>query len=493
MTNISLASPELFRLVHFDLKGAPPKISFLKQLFHVITSAGANGVILEYEDMFPYNGESLESIALPYAYGAHEIHDLLQVALDNNLTVIPLVQTIGHMEFVLKHKKFAHLREITRYPNTLCPSRPESISLVFEMISQILNLHQNAPVLHLGADEVWHLGVCETCSLYMKRNNWTKVDLFLSYITLLARKIKSEYPRITLVMWDDMLRSSQPHDINKFELGQLVEPMVWHYLTIDEFKIGPEVWEKYSNIFKQVWVASAYKGASDIAQMVTPTRYHIANQQAWIQTLNTETNIFFKRGNYLRGIALTGWQRYDHFTVLCELLPLAIPSLVACLFTILEGSFNADTHLKVSNFLGFMEPIALDAYPRPTPLPSKMPRFPGANVFIHVNCLANLLSEYHQLLQHPSFKGAFSKYQIQRGWTNPLHIDQFLPKAKCLLSNLEGLNMQLRNAMDEYYYSDTITEWLEVNLAPHLKQLAKIVKNGEEQLVIHESRINMPF
>lgn len=60
------------RLVHLDLKGAPPKLSFLKQLLPVLRALGATGLLIEYEDMFPYSG-ALQPLAAHNAYKEAEL------------------------------------------------------------------------------------------------------------------------------------------------------------------------------------------------------------------------------------------------------------------------------------------------------------------------------------------------------------------------------------------------------------------------------------
>ena len=78
-----------YRVVHLDLKGAPPSISYLKEIFPLIAKAGANALLVEYEDMFPYWGSIVNASALN-AYTVNQIQELLNVAKTHQLEVIPL-------------------------------------------------------------------------------------------------------------------------------------------------------------------------------------------------------------------------------------------------------------------------------------------------------------------------------------------------------------------------------------------------------------------
>ena len=123
------------RIVHLDLKGAMPKLSYLKAVFPMIKDAGATAVMIEYEDMFPYWGP-LKNISAKNALTAADVQNILTMAEQNDLLVVPLVQTFGHLEFVLKLDEFKHLREVPIYPQSICPTNEESWKLVSTMIDQ---------------------------------------------------------------------------------------------------------------------------------------------------------------------------------------------------------------------------------------------------------------------------------------------------------------------------------------------------------------------
>lgn len=46
-------------------------------------------------------------------------------------------------------------------------------------------------------------------------------------------------------------------------------------------------------------------------------KMHLDNNIAWLKALDEQESSFKE----IRGLVITGWQRYDHLATLCELLP----------------------------------------------------------------------------------------------------------------------------------------------------------------------------
>ena len=97
------------KFIHLDLKGAPPKFEYLLEFAETSKKLGATGLLVEYEDMFPWSAD-LKILARKDAYTAEQLKQFLEKASTLKLEVVPLVQTFGHMEFVLKHDKYKDLR-----------------------------------------------------------------------------------------------------------------------------------------------------------------------------------------------------------------------------------------------------------------------------------------------------------------------------------------------------------------------------------------------
>ncbi|XP_014672485.1 PREDICTED: hexosaminidase D-like isoform X2 [Priapulus caudatus] len=461
------------RLVHLDLKGAPPKISYYEQLFPLLREFGATGLLVEWEDVFPYWGD-LQLLAAPHAYSNVEVAKMLQLAEDNKLEVIPLVQTFGHFEFVLKHDKFRPLREVESYPNALCPSRTESLNVVKAMISQLLQLHPNSKFVHIGADEVWHLGKCSKCQERMQSESKTKEHLFLDHVKSVANYTLGKHPSVKVIMWDDMFRSMDIDLIRESRLESLVEPMIWHYLP--EFRISLDLLDKYSSIFPSIWAASSFKGATGPRQVITSINHHLYNHRSWIKFLIGGKRL--SKFKTFRGYAITGWQRYDHYATLCELLPEAIPSLFVCLQTLKNGEFTDQMHSSISRKLGFSEPVELEVYPRPKPVPKAL-SFPGQEIYRGCMMLANYKVNLQRLLEHDIYQGWFGEWQMGHNFTNPLWVEELLSgHINSLRGNFISLRDQMQVALVQVYDESTVEEWLETHLLPDFRKVEKMAETA---------------
>ncbi|XP_006003432.1 hexosaminidase D isoform X2 [Latimeria chalumnae] len=428
------------KLVHLDLKGAPPKVSYLAELFPLLTHLGASGLLLEYEDMFPYEGK-LQVLRRKDAYSPLEVKEILHLAKSNGLEVIPLLQTFGHMEFVLKHGVFSHLREVKAFPNALNPYKEESVELVREMIDQVMATHSGLTWIHIGGDEVYFLGEGEQSKPLLMQGTITIGRLFLSHMKAVANHVVTAHPGVRPIMWDDMLRNISEESLADSGISQLVEPMIWDYVPDLDVQSKVLLTEKYQKCgFSKLWFASAFKGATGASQSLTHIGHHLANHVQWLKvadSVHRET---------LQGIALTGWQRYDHFSVLCELLPVGLPCLAVCLQTLVHGCFSAKPEETVKMSLGISK-LAITTFQS-----EDFGNFPGSDLFDLVTHVTTCLkSSVNDLLE-----------------------------GNHLLSKWELIIQKLQEALERIYYPDTAQEWLEEYVNPAFSRLKLFVQDLDE-------------
>ncbi|XP_061823218.1 hexosaminidase D isoform X1 [Nerophis lumbriciformis] len=458
------------KLVHLDLKGAPPKLEYLHQLIECFSQLGADGLLVEYEDMFPYEGELkvLQATAQP-AYSRDEIFSLQKLATSKGMEIVPLVQTFGHMEFVLKHQAMQSLREVSNCVGTLNPHKEDGRQLVTEMLRQVVELHPGVKTLHIGADEVYMLGEGEMSKLWLASPGRTVEQLFLTHVVSVAKYIKETWPHITIIMWDDMMRGMSQDTLKASGIVGQVQPMLWDYTPNLDVNKTVSLLEKYYNAGMQdVWAASSFKGSTCVYTNVPSTQRHVENHLQWLKVAASVPS-----GLNLKGIAITGWQRYDHMSVLCELLPVALPSLAACLQTIFHGQLSTEAQSKVRKMLGVssVEAESMESTSGDATL------FPGRRLAESIVELDSLLSsdDIVYFEKNMYVRGWLSPYHRARRMVNPLIAMQIHSQASRYLAMLQQKVDIVRERMSHLYPDSTAQEWLEEHVGPVMVPLQRIV------------------
>ncbi|XP_069726102.1 hexosaminidase D-like [Phaenicophaeus curvirostris] len=458
------------RLVHLDLKGAAPRVSYLEQVFPLLSQLGANGILIEYEDMFPFK-EELEILRSPYAYSEEDIERIQQLAELHKLEVVPLVQTFGHVEFILKHEKYQHLREVERFPNSFNPHLPDTLALLKSILSQVIEKHRRSTWIHIGADEVFHLGEGMDSKNWMSYNKGDTGTIYLKHIKEVLGFITTQYWGLRVLMWDDMLRKISVGALQESGIAKHVSPVVWFYAPdFDAEQIEPFLTKYAESGFEAVWFASAFKGTTGPTQAWPPLSYHLKNHLSWLKVMQALPQLAPLR---FQGIVLTGWQRYDHYSVLCELLPVSIPSLAICLQTLANGGFTEETKRKVLDVLGFQS-MELEQS-----MCEGRGAFPGAEIYHMVEQVNGHLKEsiVKALEEESAIKGWFSPYHRKRLFGNPRNMETFGSKVLKLHEDWESFIRELHGHLERVYFPDTVEEWMEENVNPYLDQLRDLVRD----------------
>ncbi len=177
------------RAAHYDTKHHQDTKAYVKDFIRELAGYKMNMLIWEWEDKFAY--PSHPEIGAPGAFTMDEIQELTRYARQYHVQIVPLVQGLGHVSFILKWPQFAHLREIPASNFEFCPLKEGSYKLLMDLWKDAMAATPGSSFIHIGSDETYELGACEPCAQKVKEIGRSGLfHLFLGKATRLLKPYK---------------------------------------------------------------------------------------------------------------------------------------------------------------------------------------------------------------------------------------------------------------------------------------------------------------
>jgi hypothetical protein len=238
------------RAAHIDLTCQQYTVAYVRSLMRTLACYKVNAILMEYSDMFPFRRHG--AICRPDAFSEDDVKSILQTAAECNQEVIPFLQSLGHLDYVLHVPEYARLGA-NHKGYMYCPSSPETIPFARELIDEIMEQHPGVRRIHIGGDEVpiGPGGACSSCDAYVKEHGFSA--LYVNHYRQVA-----EYCRVKGVkplMWSDMILqhpeaiSQLPRDIAwvVWDYGVTTDPtpQMFHGATLDRLDQLSPVYRRY--------------------------------------------------------------------------------------------------------------------------------------------------------------------------------------------------------------------------------------------------------
>lgn len=184
-----------------------------------------NDIVMEAEQGVKW--ESRPEIVTPYAMDKQKVRELVQYAKDHYMRVTPLIQSLGHGEWMFRKGNNLDFCEDTTYPYAYCPLNPKSYDFIFALMDEAIDLFDHPEYMHIGHDEHTNFGIFPSHPECKKIGNANLyfMDTMKIYNHLKAKGVKT-------MLWGDIF----PKPEFKEKLDGLPRDVViadWHY--------GPEL------------------------------------------------------------------------------------------------------------------------------------------------------------------------------------------------------------------------------------------------------------
>jgi len=281
---------------HIDLRAQVMTMPALKNFATELSELGINTIVMEWEATFPYKRNA--TIANKYSYSRTEVQDFVDYCEALGIDVIPLQQCFGHVDYILQHDRYTHLREDSKDPSQVCPLKIDSnIALFTDLITDISSLH-NSKYIHLGGDETRLLGHCHACQRKVQESGKSK--LFVDYLKEMCNIVISLGK--TPVIWADIILK-YPEAASELPKGVVF--VDWNYgWSVDFF--GKK--DKIANSDIVFWGAPSIRSSPDNIYL-TQWKKHFSNINEFIP--------YIRKSNY-EGVIMTSWSTSGQYSFIFD-------------------------------------------------------------------------------------------------------------------------------------------------------------------------------
>jgi glycosyl hydrolase family 20 len=184
-------------------------MDYYKKFINFASECNVTHIILRLADdqgnLFPFKKHK-ELNKSKYIFKRKELEELKALAQSKGIIIVPEIECLGHAEYIIGLEQYKEMacvpwKKSDEYAsdvsvfNSLCPSHPEVLPLVTDLILEVADFFDSEHVL-LGFDETTY-GLCKRCK--EKTKGMGRGHLFVEYL----RSLKEKMSKKRIMIWGD--------------------------------------------------------------------------------------------------------------------------------------------------------------------------------------------------------------------------------------------------------------------------------------------------
>jgi len=289
-------NPFVVRGFHIDLRVQVMTMDALKAFALKLSKQGINTIVMEWEATFPFQKHPL--IPNRYAYTKEEVASFIKYCANLKIDVIPLQQSFGHVEYILRNDRYKDLREDQKDFSQVCPLQTDLDKALFtDLYTELAAMHPSK-YIHIGGDETYLLGHDARCQAKVAKEGKSK--LYIDYIkTLCDIVIKLGK---TPVLWAD-IALKYPDAIKLLPKGTVF--IDWNY-----------GWSMNNFGDHQKLVESGYEIWGSPAIRSSPDNYFLTEWEKHFKNIRDFVPAAAKMG--YKGMIMTSWSTSGQYSAVFE-------------------------------------------------------------------------------------------------------------------------------------------------------------------------------